>query len=167
MHSVLSSQSQKKSIHKYLITIAKLRYNLNRCRVYSSNIFSCSLKIVPFCSAGFSLVDRPRRGNPVSGVAISPSNCATATRAAQISATFAGIRIGSNCSGDYSQGSFLIDYTVNRRFDIYAEVTFDEQTGGLNRGSLADNSWAIASGARIKPRCRFLLRAQMSSHAQS
>jgi hypothetical protein len=69
---------------------------------------------------------------------------------------YVGNTTANNCSGDYNQGSFLIDYTVSRHFDIYAGVTFDEQTGGLNGGSnttsgfLADNSWAFASGVRIK-----------------
>ena len=80
----------------------------------------------------------------------SRQNCATSTRAAQTSSTFVGIRIGSNCSGDFNQGSFLIDYTVNRHFDIYGGVTFADQTGGLNSGFLADNSWAFSSGVRIK-----------------
>jgi hypothetical protein len=47
-------------------------------------------------------------------------------------------------------GSFLIDYTVNRHFDIYAGVTVADQTGGLNSGFLTDNSVASASGIRIK-----------------
>jgi predicted porin len=77
-------------------------------------------------------------------------NCAAATTAALTSATFVGTRVGSNCSGDFNQGSFLIDYTVNRHFDIYAGVTFTDQTGGLNSGFLEDNTWAFASGVRIK-----------------
>ena len=39
---------------------------------------------------------------------------ALATASALSSKTF----VGSNCSADYNQGSFLVDYTVNRRFDI-------------------------------------------------
>jgi predicted porin len=86
----------------------------------------------------------------VAGTNIAANSCAGTTLTAQRSATFVGTRVGSNCSGDYNQGSFLIDYTVNRHFDIYAGVTFDDQTGGLNSGFLADNSWAFASGVRIK-----------------
>ena len=44
--------------------------------------------------------------------------------------------MGSNCSADYNQGSFLVDY-VNKHFDIYGVVTFADQTGGFNSGSLA------------------------------
>ena len=62
---------------------------------------------------------------------------------------FTVITVGSDCSADYNQASFLIDYTVNRHFDVYAGVTFDEQTGGFNSGQLSDDSWAFASGVRI------------------
>jgi len=61
---------------------------------------------------------------------------ALATASALSSKTF----VGSNCSADYNQGSFLVDYTVNKHFDIYGGVTFADQTGGFNSGSLAENS---------------------------
>jgi hypothetical protein len=86
----------------------------------------------------------------VAGTNIAANTCAGTTLTAQRSATFVGTRVGSNCSGDFNQGSFLIDYTVNRHFDIYAGVTFTDQTGGLNSGFLEDNTWAFASGVRIK-----------------
>ena len=78
------------------------------------------------------------------------NTCAGATAKNRATSGFVGNTTGSNCSADYNQASFLIDYTVNRHFDIYAGVTFDEQTGGFNSGQLADNSWAFASGVRIK-----------------
>ena len=77
-------------------------------------------------------------------------NCATTTAAALTSATFVGKRIGSNCSGDFNQGSFLIDYTLNRHVDLYSGVSFTEQTGGLNSGFLEDNTWVFATGMRLK-----------------
>ena len=77
-------------------------------------------------------------------------NCATTTAAALTSATFVGKRIGSNCSGDFNQGSFLIDYTLNRHVDLYTGVSFTEQNGGLNSGFLEDNTWVFASGMRLK-----------------
>ncbi len=76
--------------------------------------------------------------------------CATTTAAAINNPNFIGARVGSNCSGDFNQGSFVIDYTVNRHFDIYAGVTVTEQNGGLISGYLNDNSFAFASGVRIK-----------------
>ena len=78
------------------------------------------------------------------------NTCAGATAKNRGANGFVGNPVGANCSGDYNQGSFLIDYTVNRHFDVYAGVTFADQTGGLNSGYLADNSWAFASGVRIK-----------------
>ena len=76
--------------------------------------------------------------------------CAQTTTAALTSRTFVGQRIGSNCSGDFNQGSFLIDYTFNRHFDVYAGVSFTEQTGGLNSGFLQDNDTTFATGVRVK-----------------
>ena len=69
---------------------------------------------------------------------------------AQRSATFAGTRIGSNCSGDFNQGSFLVDYTFNRHLDMYAGVSYTTQDGGLNNGFLNDNTWVVATGLRLK-----------------
>ncbi len=64
--------------------------------------------------------------------------------------TFIGNTIGSNCSGDFNQGSFLIDYTFNRHFDIYAGVSFTEINGGLSSGFLQNNDTTFASGVRVK-----------------
>ncbi len=86
----------------------------------------------------------------VAGTNIAANTCAGATLTAQRTTTFVGTRVGSNCSGDLNQGSFLIDYTFNRHLDLYAGVTFMEQTGGLNSGFLEDNIWEVATGVRIK-----------------
>jgi len=87
----------------------------------------------------------------ISGATVAANTCAGATIAAQRSATFIGTRVASNCSGDFNQGSFLIDYTVNRHFDIYAGVTFTEQTGGLNSGFLEVRSHQVVSWATQSP----------------
>jgi len=86
----------------------------------------------------------------VTGTNIAANTCAGATLNAQRSTTFVGTRVGSNCSGDLNQGSFLVDYTFNRHLDLYAGVTFMEQTGGLNSGFLEDNIWEVATGMRLK-----------------
>ena len=80
----------------------------------------------------------------------SDQTCAVSTTAALRSATFIGTRVGSNCSGDFNQGSFLIDYTFNRHLDVYAGVTFTEQSGGLNSGYLQNSDVAFATGLRVK-----------------
>ncbi len=64
--------------------------------------------------------------------------------------TFIGNTVASNCSGDFNQGSFLIDYTFNRHFDVYAGVSFTEISGGLSSGFLQNNDTTFASGVRVK-----------------
>jgi hypothetical protein len=86
----------------------------------------------------------------ITGTDIAANTCAGATITAQRSRTFVGTRVGSNCSGDLNQGSFLVDYTFNRHLDMYAGVTFMEQTGGLNSGFLENNIWEVATGLRLK-----------------
>ncbi len=64
--------------------------------------------------------------------------------------TFIGNATGKNCSGDLNQASFLIDYAFNKHFDIYAGVTFSEESGGINSGYLQENDTMFASGLRVK-----------------
>ena len=61
-----------------------------------------------------------------------------------------GKQIAANCSGELNQGSFLIDYTFNKHFDIYAGVTVSDIGGGLSSGFLQTNDVAVASGFRVK-----------------
>ena len=75
----------------------------------------------------------------ITGASISPTTRATVavkTCAQASSAT----EVGSNCSGDLNQGSFVIDYTFNRHIDMYGGVTFTEANGGLTSGYLEDNN---------------------------
>ncbi len=62
----------------------------------------------------------------------------------------AGNQIASNCSGDYNQGSFLLDYVFNKYFDIYAGVSYTEISGGLSSGFLKDSDTTFASGIRLR-----------------
>ncbi len=75
-------------------------------------------------------------------------NCSTAS-SGKINNGF-GKQIASNCSGELNQGSFLIDYTFNKHFDIYAGVTVSEIAGGLSSGFLQTNDVSVASGFRVK-----------------
>ena len=61
-----------------------------------------------------------------------------------------GRQIAANCSGELNQGSFLIDYTFNRHFDIYAGVTVSDIGGGLSSGFLQTDDVAVTSGFRVK-----------------
>jgi predicted porin len=78
---------------------------------------------------------------------------ATAGAAGGCVVSAAGVS-SATCSGDFNQGSFLIDYTVNRHFDVYAGVTFTDVNGGIVVPAPApfatDNTWAFASGVRVK-----------------
>ncbi len=81
------------------------------------------------------------------------ATCASVTTsniAKKAAGTFIGNTVGTNCSGDLNQGSFLIDYAFNKHFDIYAGVTFSEMSGGINSGFLQDNNTTFASGLRVK-----------------
>ena len=78
------------------------------------------------------------------------NTCVGATYNAVHNAAFVGTRVGANCSGDFNQGSFLIDYTFNRHLDVYAGVSFTELNGGLGSGFLQNNDTAFATGVRIK-----------------
>ncbi len=61
-----------------------------------------------------------------------------------------GKQIGGNCSGALDEGSFLIDYTFTKHFDVYAGVTYSDVGGGLASGFLQDNNTAVATGMRLK-----------------
>jgi predicted porin len=81
------------------------------------------------------------------------NNCAQTTQSdirAKNAGLFVGNVIGPNCSSDYNQVSFLIDYTFNKYFDVYAGVTFTELHGGLASGFLNSEIDSFASGIRLK-----------------
>jgi predicted porin len=61
-----------------------------------------------------------------------------------------GIKIASNCSGNFDMGSFLVDYAFNKHFDVYAGVNYSVVDGGLSSGFLVDNSTLFMTGARLK-----------------
>jgi predicted porin len=61
-----------------------------------------------------------------------------------------GKQVGGNCSGDYNQGSFLIDYIFNKHFDVYGGVSYTEIDGGLASGFLRDTDTTFATGIRVK-----------------
>jgi predicted porin len=80
----------------------------------------------------------------------SHNNCAAQTAANKASATFAGIKTGSNCSGDFDMGSFLVDYAFNKHFDVYAGVNYSTVSGGLTSGFLQTDSTLFMTGARLR-----------------
>ncbi len=60
------------------------------------------------------------------------------------------------CSGDTSTGSFLVDYTFNKHFDVYAGVSYSEISGGLAHSSFSNDPYAatdnttFVTGMRLK-----------------
>jgi predicted porin len=56
----------------------------------------------------------------------------------------------SNCAGNFDMGSFLVDYTFNKHFDIYAGVNYSKVDGGLASGFLVDDSFLFMTGMRLR-----------------
>jgi predicted porin len=54
------------------------------------------------------------------------------------------------CTGELNMGSFVVDYTFNKYFDIYSGVNYSEITGGLSSGFIHNDSWLFMSGARLR-----------------
>jgi predicted porin len=49
-----------------------------------------------------------------------------------------------------NQGSFLIDYALNKHWDTYAGISYIENGGGLNSAYLNDNMVTFVTGMRLK-----------------
>jgi predicted porin len=85
---------------------------------------------------------------------VDASGTCVANTATNVTKKAAGTAWGNttagNCSGDINVGSFLVDYTFNKHFDVYSGVTFSESAGGLNSGYLHDSNTTVASGIRLK-----------------
>src|ERR1700751_4652205 len=59
------------------------------------------------------------------------SNCQQAS-----AAVTTGKKVGANCAGTLNSASFMVDYQVNKHFDVYGGVQFSEVDGGLSSGFL-------------------------------
>ena len=46
----------------------------------------------------------------------------------------AGGASGTQCAGDYDQGSFVVDYQFNKYVDVYSGVTYGKANNGLAAG---------------------------------
>jgi predicted porin len=71
-------------------------------------------------------------------------NCLNAAKA------LVGNPTPSNCAGYLNQGSFLIDYAFNKRWDAYVGISYMENGGGLNSAYLNDNMATFVMGMRLK-----------------
>ena len=48
-----------------------------------------------------------------------------------------------------NEGAFLIDYPLNKHFDVYSGVSYSVNAGGLSSGYLNNNMTTFASGFRL------------------
>ena len=61
-----------------------------------------------------------------------------------------GNKTGSNCPGDYHQGSVLVEYAFSKHLDLYGGISYSEATGGVASGYINDNTALILTGMRLK-----------------
>ncbi len=61
-----------------------------------------------------------------------------------------GNTIGSNCAGTFNQASVMMDYIYSKHFDVYAGISYQDLTGGMESGYLSSNNTFFATGMRIK-----------------
>jgi hypothetical protein len=61
-----------------------------------------------------------------------------------------GNKTGSNCPGDYNQGSILVEYTLSKDLDVYGGVSYSEAIGGVASGYINDNTALFLTGVRLK-----------------
>jgi hypothetical protein len=65
---------------------------------------------------------------------------------------------GLLCAGDFNEGSFVVDYIINKHYDVYAGVNRSEVTDGLANGfvgttvgtSGSETQTTVMFGFRIK-----------------
>ena len=55
----------------------------------------------------------------------------------------------TSCSGRYHDASFVADYKLSLRFDLYAGVNYSRATDGMASGFLNDRSWTSMLGIRF------------------
>ena len=86
----------------------------------------------------------------LTGAASGHNTCAYISAANQANASFAGFSTASDCAGEVNEGAFLIDYPLNKRFDVYSGVSYSVNAGGLSSGYLNNNMTTFASGFRLR-----------------
>jgi predicted porin len=58
-------------------------------------------------------------------------------------------RSSGSCSGRYHDASFVADYKLSLRFDLYAGVNYSRATDGMAAGFLSDRNWTSMLGLRF------------------
>jgi predicted porin len=64
--------------------------------------------------------------------------------------TFQGNPVAANCNGDVYSTSLVVDYQINKYFDVYGGVQYSDVSGGLSSGFLQDNQASVVTGTRLK-----------------
>ncbi len=80
-------------------------------------------------------------------------NCAQASGAGNVNLGVgfpSKVTAAANCAGDINWGSFVVDYTFSKHFDVYAGVTVEELSGGLASAYLQTENVSVATGLRLK-----------------
>lgn len=76
--------------------------------------------------------------------------CATAAHGASGVSQPAKDTSPANCAGDINFGSFVVDYTFNKHFDVYSGVSVAEVNGGLGSGYLQTDNVNVVTGVRLR-----------------
>ncbi len=86
----------------------------------------------------------------LTSAAAGTNTCASITASNKANAAFVGNPVASNCAGDLNQGSFLVDYPLNKHFDLYSGISYSQAEGGLACGFLSGNTTVFVSGLRLR-----------------
>jgi predicted porin len=56
----------------------------------------------------------------------------------------------SSCGGQMDAISFVVDYRIAPKWDVYAGTEYSTQTGGMANGFMATNNWSTNAGIRFR-----------------
>lgn len=78
------------------------------------------------------------------------NTCAYITAANKANTAYVGRTAAGNCAGDLYLAAFLVDYPLDKHFDLYSGVNYSQVGGGLGSGFLNSNMTAFVSGVRLR-----------------
>jgi hypothetical protein len=59
-------------------------------------------------------------------------------------------RVAGNCAGSMDAVSFVVDYKIAPKWDVYAGALYSKQSGGMASGFLATDNWSTNAGVRFR-----------------
>lgn len=147
----LSNPSSPQSAYNGFTTIGGYRFITSGVRAFGTDrILQTEWAGVRYESGPWAVTGAYYNWNQNSFVNAALHDCAYVNSHPPVATNGIGKQIGSNCSGDYNQGSFLVDYVFNKYFDVYGGVSFTEIDGGLSSGFLRTDDTTFATGVRVK-----------------